>query len=36
MEKQSAGTKLKRAPHINTLNGTEEKQISVLYFTTED
>lgn len=35
-EKQSASTKLKRAPHINILSGTEEEQTSVLYLTTED
>lgn len=36
MEKQSASTKLKRAPHINILSSTEEEPISVLYLTIEN
>lgn len=36
LKKQSAGTKLKRAPHINILSGTEEEQTSILYLITED
>lgn len=35
-EKQSASTKLKRAPHINILSGTEGEQTSALYLTIED